>query len=272
MSAKKIPVWSWRQAVAKTNVPTLTKALCWGIANYLSDAGKGAWPSLDTLIADTGMSERSITGHLRKAEKAGLLVTHRKRLENGTLGARTFHPRFPKHTVLASEVSGDAGGIEIPPAPNAGSPPARRAEPPAPSAGQENISRARAPRTQRGRRPKEPLAPDRTPEEHEEHADAFAADMMETIRPEGDPDDCRRFFRNMYASEFGVTLAEPEEDFMETAGKAERLLAQIQDACMAATRAGEIERANYLMALADALDLQIGEAAAKLPKRKRVPA
>lgn len=149
MSKPRIPVWSWRQAVAKTDVPTLTKALCWCIANYLSDAGKGAWPSLGRLVRESGMSERSIQTHLGLAEKAGLLVVRRKRLENGTLGARVFHPIFPPHTELVSHVPIEDGGIEVqPPAPSAGGPPAlgakppaRGSEPPAPSAGQEKVSK-----------------------------------------------------------------------------------------------------------------------------------
>lgn len=160
----KIPVWSWRQAVAKTKVPTLTKALCWAIANYLSDAGKGAWPSLKTLIDDTGMSERSITEHLRKAETARLLITHRERYPNGTLGPRKFHPRFPPHTVLASDVPPEAGGIAVndekPPAPSSGSPPAAGAEPPAPSAGQENISTRELSKKKKGGATPPPAAAD----------------------------------------------------------------------------------------------------------------
>lgn len=110
MSAK-IPVWSWRHAVAKTNVPTLTKALCWAIGNYLSDAGKGCWPSMGALVADTGMCERSITTHLKTAAAAGLLQVRRIRNDKGHLGPYTYHPCFPKTVEFQTDIPPSEGGI-----------------------------------------------------------------------------------------------------------------------------------------------------------------
>src|SRR5439155_15577257 len=43
----------------------------------LSDVGEGAYPSVKTLMVDTGMSNRSVATHLAKAEAAGLLKIER---------------------------------------------------------------------------------------------------------------------------------------------------------------------------------------------------
>lgn len=110
----KIPVWSWRHAIARATVPTLTKALCWAIANYLSDAGKGCWPSMQTLVEDSGMCERSITTHLRIASEAGLLHARRYRDKRGHLGPYKYHPGFPQNMELQSVIPASEGGILAP--------------------------------------------------------------------------------------------------------------------------------------------------------------
>ena len=45
----------------------------------MSDAGKGCFPSIVTLMKDTGLSNTSIAKHLRLAVEARLLVKHRFR-------------------------------------------------------------------------------------------------------------------------------------------------------------------------------------------------
>ena len=123
-----IPVWTWRDAVAKAAVPTYTKALCWALANYMSDAGKACWPALETLAADAGMSERAATLHLKAAVKAGLLAVSRRRKADGTLGSYIFQPRFPDNAELVKASRPNEGGVSVdPPAPSAPGrkPPAR---------------------------------------------------------------------------------------------------------------------------------------------------
>lgn len=110
----KTPVWSWRHAVAKAAVPTLTKALCWAIANYLSDAGKGCWPSMQALVEDSGMCERSITTHLKIASDAGLLHARRFRDKRGHLGPYKYHPGFPNNMELQQIIPASEGGIPAP--------------------------------------------------------------------------------------------------------------------------------------------------------------
>lgn len=110
----KVPVWSWRDAVRKADVPTLTKALCWALANYMSDAGEACWPSMEALQADTGMSERSITTHLGHAKRAQLLDAKRARDARGYLGPYKFHPRFPDNHELPKAIPAKKSGFVLP--------------------------------------------------------------------------------------------------------------------------------------------------------------
>jgi len=103
MTEKKIevPVWTWRDAIRKARVPALTKHICNCIANYVSDVGEGAYPSVRTLIEDSGMSNKSVSTHLALAEQAGLLRIEREPCgPDGRYRRSTYFPRFPDNAVL----------------------------------------------------------------------------------------------------------------------------------------------------------------------------
>lgn len=101
MSAPQIPVWTWRDAVRQAAVPPLTKLVCYSIANYLADVGQGCFPSIKTLIADTGLSNRSLATHIRTAVDAGLLIVERKTGRDGRYQLTHYLPRFPDNATLA---------------------------------------------------------------------------------------------------------------------------------------------------------------------------
>ena len=87
-------IWSWRNAIRKSSLPPLAKLCCYVLADYMSDAGKGCFPSIVTLMKDTGLSNTSIAKHLRLAVEAGLLVKHRFRDRAGHCAGTNYYPRF----------------------------------------------------------------------------------------------------------------------------------------------------------------------------------
>lgn len=100
MSELSVPVWTWRQAIRTSKAPPATKLLCYTIALYVNDLGEGAWPSVKTLMADTGMSNKSVTTHLQHAVEAGLLFITREVGKDGRLKRYTYFPRFPDNCDL----------------------------------------------------------------------------------------------------------------------------------------------------------------------------
>jgi hypothetical protein len=100
MSELSIPVWTWRDAIRKSGAPPLTKLICLCIANYVSDVGKGAFPSVRALMADSSMSNRSVSTHIQSAIDAGLLELEREAGKAGRFGRTVYYPRFPDNTVL----------------------------------------------------------------------------------------------------------------------------------------------------------------------------
>jgi len=98
---QRVPVWSWRDAIRKATVPPLTKLVLYTLATYLSDVGDGCYPSMRTLMSDTGLSNKSLTTHFQNAADAGLLAIVRSRKKDGTLGRNRYMPQFPAACRLA---------------------------------------------------------------------------------------------------------------------------------------------------------------------------
>ena len=96
----QIPVWSWRDAVRHTDCPPSTKLLCYTIAFYLTDAGDYCYPSIATLMAESGLKDRAITNHLAKAVEYGLLEIERETGKDGRKLGNVYMPRFPDNMTL----------------------------------------------------------------------------------------------------------------------------------------------------------------------------
>lgn len=97
---RKIPVWSWRHAIVSSDAPPLTRLVCLVLANYVSDVGAGCWPGTKLLLGETGLSNKTLTEHLKRAVKAGLLEIRRVPGAKGTFGYYHYYPRFPKNVEL----------------------------------------------------------------------------------------------------------------------------------------------------------------------------
>jgi len=97
----RIPVWSWTDAVARADVPPLTKLVCLNIARYLSSAGKGWRITIEEMMRDTAMAKQSIVTHLKRAVAAGLLIAKRHHDGKGHRTTTEYVPRFPDNAKLA---------------------------------------------------------------------------------------------------------------------------------------------------------------------------
>jgi hypothetical protein len=115
----KIPVWKWREAILRSDLPALTKLLLLAISHHLSDATVGRTIRAKDLARETGMSERSITTHIKNAVKAGLLSAVYVHDAKGHRSAYNFTPIMPEIDEGLSE--NDAPRMSDLDAPNADS-------------------------------------------------------------------------------------------------------------------------------------------------------
>lgn len=98
-----IPVWTWRDAIRQADIAPLTKLVCYTIANHLSDAGKGYAIDVGSIIAESGLSNRSVATHIQLASDAGLLHVERQKDDSGRYRWSHYRPRFPSECELARE-------------------------------------------------------------------------------------------------------------------------------------------------------------------------
>jgi DNA-binding transcriptional ArsR family regulator len=63
--------WAWRQ---KTRSP-ISKLLLVKLADHSHEDGGGCFPKVSTIVADTGLGDRTVRQHLRYLEEQGLIAT-----------------------------------------------------------------------------------------------------------------------------------------------------------------------------------------------------
>lgn len=96
-----------RQALA-TDVPSGPRFVLVCIAAHHSyeDEQAGAWPTIDLITHETGISKRSVIRHIQQLEKAGHLIIKRSRNKDGKQAVNQYF--IPGATVTpGSSISGD---------------------------------------------------------------------------------------------------------------------------------------------------------------------
>jgi len=73
-SPQRKPFFSWREALLESKLAPTTKHVLLTLACHMNDLGRGCFPSVKTLARQTGLSQRGVYAHLRKAKDAGWIV------------------------------------------------------------------------------------------------------------------------------------------------------------------------------------------------------
>lgn len=69
----------YADAVAASELPARTKAICLLIAEYATRESGRAWPPMSRLARDAGVTPSTISAHTSRAEKAGYLFKQRRK-------------------------------------------------------------------------------------------------------------------------------------------------------------------------------------------------
>lgn len=96
-------VWSWRQAIEKSDLKPLTKLVLYTLANYMNDHGSGCYPSITNLAKATGLKERSVYNHIKDAEIAGFIIRGKRNVTGQQWASNEYKASYPK------EMHPDAG-------------------------------------------------------------------------------------------------------------------------------------------------------------------
>ena len=66
--------FTWRSAILKSELPSTTKLVLLVLSTYMDDHGSGAFPSMETMAADAGLSKRAVIKQIQIATDAGFIV------------------------------------------------------------------------------------------------------------------------------------------------------------------------------------------------------
>lgn len=87
--------WTWRHAIAQSDLAATTKHVLLTISLYMNEMGQGCYPTQEDLAKATSLSERAVRKHIELAEAAGWLI----RREHGFRGQKwrnhEYEPRWP---------------------------------------------------------------------------------------------------------------------------------------------------------------------------------
>lgn len=105
---EKITVWSWRHAVLKSGLPAPTRHLLLTLSCYMNDLGDGCYPTVETLVENTGLSKRSIITHIAMAVDAGWLEKRLHGFKGSEWRNNEYRACFPDDYALQNRGAGDA--------------------------------------------------------------------------------------------------------------------------------------------------------------------
>lgn len=74
MSATLSPLFTWRSAIAHSELGPTRKLVAFVLSLHMNELGGSCFPSIDTLARKTGLSDRGVQKAIRALEESGWLV------------------------------------------------------------------------------------------------------------------------------------------------------------------------------------------------------
>lgn len=98
-------IWSWRQAVQKSGLPSTTKLILLNLSVYMNDAGDCCYPSIRQQAEDTGLSARAVCEHLGRAVEAGFLEKSKHGFGGQSWARNEYQAALPEGVSLGKGVN-----------------------------------------------------------------------------------------------------------------------------------------------------------------------
>ena len=70
-------VWSWRQAIQKSDLKSTVKHVLLNLSVYMNDLGESCYPTIAQQVLDTGLSKKTVIVAIQLAEEAGFLIKNK---------------------------------------------------------------------------------------------------------------------------------------------------------------------------------------------------
>lgn len=111
MSHKVMRRWSWEGAVCRSELEPTTRHVLLTLGTFSGAQGQSIHPSVRTLAMATGLGERTVRAHLKKAHEAGWIDVEQRTAAGGRQTSNSYHLTVPDGAEiwLSQEGAGAAG-------------------------------------------------------------------------------------------------------------------------------------------------------------------
>lgn len=98
-------VISWRNAIQKAKLEPTTKLVLFNLSVHMNDAGESCFPSIELQCQYTGLSNRAVITHLKKAEEAGFITKSKHGYGDQRWARNEYVATFPPEAELDKAVN-----------------------------------------------------------------------------------------------------------------------------------------------------------------------
>lgn len=89
------PLFSWRTAIARSELPSTTKLVALVLSLFMSELGDGCFPSYSTIAARCSLSRNATIRHVRALTKLGWLEKTKRRRRDGESESNLYRALVP---------------------------------------------------------------------------------------------------------------------------------------------------------------------------------
>lgn len=114
--------YTWRAGILKSDLAPTTRHILLTLSCHINDAGESAFPSINLMAEETGLSRKAVITHLAIAKEKGWLVVRRHGFGDRRWARNEYYPAFPEGGEAGSPPHQQGGERRTPPRPRGGEP------------------------------------------------------------------------------------------------------------------------------------------------------
>lgn len=87
--------YTWRSAIVNSELPSTTRHVLLTLSLYINDMGQSAYPSIERLSKETGLTDRAVGKHLRLAKELGWVRVGKMGFGGQNWANNCYFPQIP---------------------------------------------------------------------------------------------------------------------------------------------------------------------------------
>lgn len=110
-TAARSDAWTWRHAVARSDLKATTKLVLLTISLHMNELGENAFASQETIATEASLSRKAVVEHIGIAVKKGWLVARKHGFAGRRWNHNEYRPRWPERDLLSATEFGGNGKL-----------------------------------------------------------------------------------------------------------------------------------------------------------------